>query len=97
MGLLSSYTLNQARMANDASRAAQAASAQGVAPLPFEALLRELVDEQNYPRLYRIAHTATIGPNPSGFDEREEFEFGIDRILDGVERLIERSHPPRRA
>ena len=62
IGLLSSYTLSEARMASDAARAAttaQAAAGDGDGPsgppVPFEALLRELVDEQTYPRLYRIA------------------------------------------
>ena len=78
----------------DAARAA--AAAQAVAgdgdgpsgpPLPLESLLRELIDEQTYPRLYRIAWAhgaATVS-------ERDEFLFGIDRILDGVAALIERT------
>src|SRR5580704_14826519 len=51
IGLLSSYTLSEARMANDALRAAreQAAAAGDVAeptpPWTFDALLRELADE----------------------------------------------------
>ena len=60
----------------------------------FEALLRELVDEQTYPRLHRLAWSAQIGDAPSGFDEREEFLFGVERILDGVQALIDRNAPP---
>jgi AcrR family transcriptional regulator len=98
IGLLSSYTLSEARMANDAARAvaqaikaAQAAEASGVmpeAPLTFEDLLRELVDEQTYPRLYRLAWSAPRADPPS---EREEFLAGIDLILDGVQALVERA------
>jgi AcrR family transcriptional regulator len=108
IGLLSSYTLSEARMANDAARAAAqavlarrtdppdppAAAAGDAGPDPawtFEALVRELVDEQTYPRLYRIASTAGPGADPSS--EREEFLFGIDLILDGVQALIERNRP----
>jgi AcrR family transcriptional regulator len=90
LGLISSYTLSEARMANDAARAAQASAASGdqAAPWTFDALLRELVDEQTYPRLYRIAWTPQ---EPGGeLSEREEFLFGIDRILDGVQALIDR-------
>jgi hypothetical protein len=54
----------------------------------FESLLRELVDERKYPRLHRIAWAEEIGNNPSGFDERQEFHFGLDRILDGVQALV---------
>jgi AcrR family transcriptional regulator len=92
IGLLSSYTLSEARMANDAARAAQAAgkaAAAGGEPAPpwtFDELLRELVDERTYPRLHRIAWTPPDGPELS---EREEFLFGLDRILDGVQALID--------
>jgi AcrR family transcriptional regulator len=92
IGLISSYTLSEARMAHDADRAARAAAAAaGGEAMPvwtFEALLREVTDEQTYPRLHRLAWSEGIGDNPTGFDEQEEFRFGLDRILDGVEVLI---------
>jgi AcrR family transcriptional regulator len=98
IGLLSSYTLNEAKMANDAARsvaaavkAAQAAAESGGAPEPpltFEGLLRELVDEQTYPRLYRLAWSPVQADPPS---EREEFLTGIGLILDGVQAMIERA------
>jgi hypothetical protein len=103
IGLISSYTLSEARMANDAARAArdaaQAAAAAGEAPgadgpppgWSYEALLRELVDEPTYPRLHRLAWARDLGDDPSGFAEREEFLFGVDAILDGVQALIDRS------
>ena len=100
IGLLSSYTLSEARMANDAVRAGQEAAqaaADGSQPPPawsYEALLRELADEQTYPRLHRLAWTADISGSPSGFDEREEFLFGVDAILDGVQALIDRAEAP---
>ena len=62
-------------------------------PWSFEALLRELVDEQHYPRLHRIAWSADIGSDPSGFEERQEFHFGLDRILDGVESSSTKATP----
>jgi hypothetical protein len=104
IGLLSSYTLSEARMANDAARAARAAAAAGesapgaAGPPPgwsYEALLRELVDERTYPRLHRLAWAREVGEDPSGFAEHEEFMFGVDAILDGVQALIDRNRPPR--
>ena len=97
IGLISSYTLSEARMAHDAARAARAAApaADGEA-LPvwtFEALLREVADERTYPRLHRLAWSASIGDDPAGFNEQEEFRFGLDRILDGVEVLIRTAQP----
>jgi AcrR family transcriptional regulator len=103
IGLLSSYTLSEARMAADAMRAARAAATGGDAatedaaedaearpepPMNYDALLRELVDEPTYPRLYRIAWNSEPGHPPS---EREQFLFGIDLILDGVQALIDRT------
>ena len=100
IGLLSSYTLSEARMAADAMRAAKAAMAAAASgggrrprrtrmlggagspgpPDSYEALLRELVDEQTYPRLYRLAWE----PAPDEpLSEREEFLCG-------------RGHHPRR-
>ncbi len=107
LGLLSSYTLSEARMAADAMRAAKAAiaanaseatgtgadgtNADGGAPEPpesYEALLRELVDARTYPRLHRIAW-APGADEPAS--EREQFLFGIDLILDGVQALVDRA------
>jgi len=94
IGLLSSYTLSEARMAADAaSEVAEAAAAgrDASATWTFEALLRELVDADRFPRLYRLAWNAEIGEAPSGYDETAEFQFGVDRILDGVQALIDRT------
>ncbi|MGH3422230.1 MAG: TetR/AcrR family transcriptional regulator, partial [Streptosporangiaceae bacterium] len=98
IGLISSYTLSEARMAHDAARAARAAvaAAAGGEATPawtYEALLREFADGENYPRLHRLAWTERIGDDPAGFDEQEEFRFGLDRILDGVEALIRTAQP----
>jgi AcrR family transcriptional regulator len=104
IGLLSSYTLSEARMAADARRAADAAAAAAeassasgaeaavagsapIAPQSYEALLRELVDEQTYPRLHRIAWAPQADVQVS---EREQYLFGLDIILDGVQALVER-------
>jgi AcrR family transcriptional regulator len=109
IGLLSSYTLSEARMAADAMRAAKAAVAAeagraaraadtGASPTDgdgaltppdsYEALLRELVDQRTYPRLYRIAWAPEQENPPS---EREQFLFGVDTILDGIQALIDRA------
>lgn len=116
IGLLSSYTLSEARMAADAMRAARAAAGAGPAeagsaeagsaeaglaeptadaadaaadpPPDFEWLLRELIDERTYPRLYRLAWAPHPDIPPT---EREQFLSGIDLILDGVQALINRA------
>ncbi|HTW21020.1 MAG TPA: TetR/AcrR family transcriptional regulator [Mycobacteriales bacterium] len=101
IGLISSYTLSEARMAHDAARAAAQASAEAAGAAPpaqwsFESLLRTLVDEATYPRLYRLAWSESVGASPSGTPEAEEYAFGLDRILDGVQVLIDSTRRRRR-
>ena len=65
-------------------------------PWTYDALLRELADEATYPRLYRIAWTPPAGGSGDGGpggppSEREEFLFGIDRILDGIQAYMDRA------
>ena len=105
IGLISSFTLSEARMANDALRAAGDSAAAGDAaaagddaepapPWTYDALLRELADEKTYPRLYRIAWTPpSEGGSGGPPSEREEFLFGIDRILDGIQAFMDRAEP----
>jgi len=97
IGLISSYTLSEARMANDTVRAAEAAKAAQSAetsddppgpPLTYEELLRALVDERTFPHLYRLAWSSSPADPLS---EREEFLAGIDLILDGVQAHIDRA------
>jgi AcrR family transcriptional regulator len=95
IGLISSYTLSEARMANDALRASRE---QATPPWTYDALVRELADEATYPRLYKIAWTPPgPGPGDSGPagppSERDEYLFGIDRILDGIQAYMDRAGP----
>src|ERR1700733_913984 len=59
IGLISSYTLSESRMAHEATRAAQQSPrTDGGTPTPswtFESLLRALIDRGAYPRLCQIA------------------------------------------
>ena len=86
LGLIGTYTLSEARVIHDAMAAARAAGE--TPPWTFGALLRELVDERTYPRLHRIGWSAEISDDALGFDPWQEFLFGLDLILDGVERLV---------
>jgi AcrR family transcriptional regulator len=57
-------------------------------PPTFEGLLRELVDERTYPRLYRLAWASSPADSLS---EREEYLAGVELILDGVQASIDRA------
>jgi AcrR family transcriptional regulator len=83
VGLLSSYTLSEARMAHEE----HSALARGGKPVDYAAVLRAVVDRQTYPTLYRMAHSGDID-DPEGDGQEASFRFGLERILDGVAALV---------
>ena len=95
IGLISSYTLSEARMAHDAARAARAAAAGGDRAARLD--LRSVATRgRRRADLSPAAPAGLVGQHrrrPAGFDEQEEFRFGLDRILDGVEVLIRTAQP----
>jgi Tetracyclin repressor-like, C-terminal domain len=91
IGLLSSYTLSEARMAYDARRAAMGAGAQ--ASGSFEDALRLVVDEATYPRLHRMAWSNDARQAP---DEWADFLNGVDCILDGIQAQVSRNRATKK-
>ena len=105
LGLLSSFTLSEARMADDARRAAMAAAqaaegaeGAGTAPDMADATpeppegFEGLLRELVDERTY--PHLYRLAWSSSGADplsEREEFLAGIDLILDGVQARIDQA------
>jgi AcrR family transcriptional regulator len=85
IGLLSSYTLSEARMAYDARRFAAATPEQP--PVSFEEVLRFLLDQETYPRLHSLVWSSDPQAAP---DEHAEFLIGVDWILDGIESQMGR-------
>lgn len=80
---------DQAGQAQAVTAGGQSDGGDGQAPPPtFEGLLRELVDERTYPRLYRLAWASSPAESLS---EREEYLAGVELILDGVQASIDRS------
>jgi len=63
----------------------------GVDPPPFDygLLIRQLVDEETFPRLHRLAWAPQPGEQRAP-TETEEMAFGLEVILDGVQALIDR-------
>jgi hypothetical protein len=60
-------------------------------------LLRMLIDSDRFPALHELVSAGTFDQNTEEYDADAEFEFGLERILDGVEALIRTRPGPREA
>jgi Tetracyclin repressor-like, C-terminal domain len=86
MLLLPGYVRNQAMLQADIA----AAPAAGAAPklmASYGRLLAELTDPERFPALHAVI-AAGVFDQADGDDD--EFVFGLERVLDGIETLIER-------
>lgn len=87
IGLISTFALSEARMQYEGS-----GGGAGSPEIDYAAVLREVVDEATYPALHRAAWSGELdepeGDERPAFD-RNQFLFGLDRILDGVQILID--------
>lgn len=93
IGLLSSYTLGEARMAYEQVRAAGDGP-----PVDYAAVLREVADAATYPAIHRAAWSGRIDDRPDvdiAAAAEEGFLFGLERILDGIAVLIDGPSAPQ--
>ncbi|MEU7653012.1 TetR/AcrR family transcriptional regulator [Micromonospora taraxaci] len=86
--LITGYVRNEATLT---SQIAEGAQASGLAPsemMPaYSRMLARLIDPARFPALHRVLSAGVINQDD---DPDDEFVFGLDRILDGVEALMER-------
>jgi AcrR family transcriptional regulator len=101
VGLLSTFVLGEARMAHDSAIFREANGAD----IDYARVLRTVADEERFPQLYRAAWSGELdrpdtgeagGDSPDWADD-PGFMFGLERILDGVELLIQRRAAAGRA
>jgi AcrR family transcriptional regulator len=88
IGLVASYGLSEARLTAD----------QGGDPVPFGHYLTLLVDPEQLPALGELVASGQLEQTPE-VDERgidASTYFGLERILDGVQMLIDSRQPKRR-
>lgn len=85
VGLVSSYTLGEGRMAYDAAMAVE----RGEREYDYAAVLRAVADEGTYPTIHRMAWSGELD-DPEGMGQLDSYLFGLDVILDGVAARIER-------
>jgi AcrR family transcriptional regulator len=83
--LLSGFVRNEAIMTADI-----AAGAAGEPVMPgYGAIIARLTDAADFPALHRAIASGSLDDD----DLDTEFDFGLERILDGVETLVRRNRP----
>jgi AcrR family transcriptional regulator len=84
--LLSGYMRNEATLAADlAAAAAAAGSAEQEAMPAYGRLLARLTDAQRFPALTAVIAAGVFDHDD---DPEDEFIFGLERILDGIDALV---------
>jgi len=88
--LLSSYARSSGMIKRDMIRAIQAGgSADAFSGLDYTAALKHLVKPERYPDLYPVvASGAYTGENEAENTVGDDFDFGLERILDGIEHYL---------
>jgi AcrR family transcriptional regulator len=87
--LISGFVRNEATMSADIAAAAQAAAQPP--SLTYGAILSQLADAEHYPAVHRAIAAGSLDDDdnePGSFDA--DFDFGLERILDGIDALIRR-------
>jgi hypothetical protein len=82
--LLSGFVRNHATLTADLSSAAAAAPPAAT----YGAILSQLADEGAFPAVNRAIASGSLDDEDEDFET--DFEFGLARILDGIESLIAR-------
>ncbi|MFG3554596.1 TetR/AcrR family transcriptional regulator [Micromonospora sp. NPDC047557] len=86
--LVTGYVRNEATLVNQVAEGSRAA---GVGPgelMPaYRRMLGRLIDPVRFPALLRVLNSGVLDQDD---DPDDEFTFGLDRILDGIEALIAR-------
>jgi AcrR family transcriptional regulator len=83
--LLNDYVFSHARLDVELAGLGQA-MARAEAATPQPPLPPELVDAERFPALRRALDAGIFDPSES--DRDVDFAFGLERILDGIERLV---------
>ena len=87
VGVVSSYTMGEARMGYDAAVAIE----RGEQAYDYGAVLRAVASEETYPQVHAAAWSGEIDDPPSDAED-ESFRYGLEMILDGIAARIERAN-----
>lgn len=84
--LVNGYVFAEAWFGVDVEGGARESSPADDATTAFPDLLSALVDAKRFPALSRALDARIFDPSDS--DPDAEFDFGLERVLDGIERLV---------
>ena len=89
------YARNQAQLTADLVRAERLAAEAGSAPQPWAQVLTRLIDPDRFPALSKVVAAGVFDDDAAAGEEfaEDEFDFGLHRILDGIDAL-DRSRAP---
>lgn len=90
--LLSGYARNCGMLRRDIDRAVQAGSSEeAFSGINYSAALRTLVKPEQYPDLYPIVMSGVYsGEKEAENTVGDDLEFGLERMLDGIEQYLNR-------
>lgn len=85
--LVSGYVRNWATLTADLTAAALAGGGSDPDPqIAYGRILARLIDPLRFPEVHKMIGTGVLDDEDDDFDN--EFVFGLDRLLDGIETLI---------
>jgi AcrR family transcriptional regulator len=86
--LFSGYVRNQATLEADLREAfTSGGPAQRIAS-SYGRLLATLTDARRYPAIHELLSEGAFAEDPEDYNPDAEFEFGLQRVLDGVDALV---------
>lgn len=83
--LITGFVRNEATLSADIAAARQA----GAPSLTYGAILSQLTDASSFPAVHRAIASGTLDDDDAD-DFDADFDYGLERILDGIDALIRR-------
>ncbi|MGB3437583.1 MAG: TetR/AcrR family transcriptional regulator [Actinophytocola sp.] len=90
--LVTSFTRSFAMLSSDITAAYESGDPTAAQLMPqYGALIKRLTTPEEYPALHAVVDAGTFDDDGAEFDGLDyDFRFGLERVLDGIETLINR-------
>ena len=85
--LLGVFVRSEASLARDLSPSVEPGGSETASRTSYGQMLRQLIDPKRFPEVSAVAATGAFDDQAGA---NEEFSYGLERILDGVEHLLQR-------